>query len=116
MYIIDTLSKSLNDGEIERRYEYRVIRSNIKDKNYVEEGIQSYGIEVERKDLEAGKVFKLERNTIKNISPYKYKVETFAKLLYDNLVSPINYVEILEEYISDFDSSTNNITMEVVQR
>ncbi|WP_026883730.1 DUF6514 family protein [Clostridium akagii] len=108
MYIMDTLSKSLKDDDVERRYEYRVIRSSFKSNNYGEEGIQSYGIEVERKDLQGGKVFNLERDIIKNVSPQIHKVQSLAKLLYDNVVSPINCVEVLgeyvDQYISDFSS------------
>lgn len=106
MYIMDTLCKSLNDNGIERRYEYRVIKSNFKGNEYDEEEIQTYGIEVERKDLQGGKVFNLERDIVKNVSPHRNNVQALVALLYENLVSPINFVEILEEHNSDFDGKS----------
>ncbi len=111
MYIVDTLSKSLKDNGLERRYEYRVIKSSLKCEDYGVDEIQTYGIEVERKDLQAGKVFNLERDIIKNVSPQIHKVQALAKLLYDNSVSPINFVEILGEYVDQYisDFSSDNL-------
>jgi hypothetical protein len=115
MYIMDTLSKSLNDSGVERKYEYRIIRSSFIRNECMVEEIQSYGIEVERNDIQDGKIFNIERDIIKNISPHRHKVQALTKLLYDNMVSPINFVEVLgdyvDEYISDFDSASKNISI-----
>jgi hypothetical protein len=115
MYVMDTLIKSINDNGIERKYEYKILRSSFIRNECSGEEIQSYGIEVERKDIQSGKVFNFERNIIKNISPHRYKVQALAKLLCDNAVSPINFVEVLgdyvDEYIGDFDSINKNISI-----
>lgn len=112
MYIVDTLSKSLNDNGTERRYEYRVIKSNFLVRDFDEGEIEAYGIEVERKDLQSGKVFNLERDIITNVSPQINKVQALAEFLCKNSVSPINFVEILgeyvDEYVSDFDDAIQN--------
>jgi hypothetical protein len=112
---MDTLSKSLNDGGVERKYEYRIIKSSFIRNECIVEEIQSYGIEIERNDIQDGKIFNIERNIIKNISPNRHKVQALTKLLYDNMVSPINFVEVLgdyvDEYIRDFDSASKNISI-----
>lgn len=108
MNIVDILSKSITNDDIEYEYEYRITKSDIFLYNYgVNGNVQSYGIEIERKDIVDGKIINMERDCISNISPQRHKVQQLTKLLYDNGVSPINAVEILgdyvDEYIVDFD-------------
>ena len=114
MYIMNTLSKSLNDNGTERRYEYRVIRSSFLVRDFCNDEIEAYGIEVERKDLQLGKVFNLERDIITKVSPQINKVQALAELLCENSVSPDNFVEILGEYVdeytNDFDDAIKNIS------
>ncbi|MDF2505314.1 MULTISPECIES: DUF6514 family protein [Clostridium] len=116
MNIVDTFSKSIMNGETEYKYEYRITKSNIMLYDYgVNSEVQSYGIEIERQDIINGKTINLERDSVYNISPQRYKVQELTKLLYDNDVSPINSIEILgeyvDEYISDFDDVLKGISI-----
>lgn len=108
MNIVDTFNKTVINEETEYRYEYRITKSNITLYDYgVNSELQSYGIEIERKDIVKGKTVNLERDGVYNISPQRHKVQELVKLLYNNGVSPINAIEILgdyvDEYIVDFD-------------
>lgn len=115
MYVMDTLSKSLNDNGIERKYEYRVVKSSFKSNAFENQELQAYGIEVERTDIIEGRISNVEREIIKNISPHRYKVQALAKMLQENIVSPINLVEILGEYVDDyvrdFDTVIKNVSI-----
>lgn len=108
MNIVDTFNKSVLNEEIEYKYEYRITKTNINLYNYgITSEVQSYGIEIERKDIINGKIVNLERDGVYNISPQRYKVQELAKILYDNGVSPLNAIEIIGDYssnyIADFD-------------
>ena len=75
------------------------------------EEVSSYGIEVERQDILDGKLINMERDSIQNISPERYKVHNLLKLLHDNKVSPLHLVDVIgdyvDDYIVDFDSEKN---------
>ncbi|MFT8313779.1 MAG: DUF6514 family protein [Clostridium sp.] len=115
MNIVDTLSKSVVDGDTEYKYEYRITKSNIILYDYGVNEVQSYGIEIERMDIVNGKTVNLERDSVYNISPQRYKVQELVKLLYNNDVSPINAIEIIgdyvDEYIVDFDDVIKTISI-----
>lgn len=99
--------------QIEYVYFYRLLKGKIvisyshKD---VEE-VQAYGIEVERQDILDGKLINVQRDSIENISPERYKVHNLLKLLYDNKVSPLHLVDVIgdyvDDYIMDFDNQKN---------
>lgn len=115
MYIVDTLSNSTDDNGVERRYEYRVTKSSFIPDDLKIGEVQCYGMEIERKDLVSGKVVNIEREFVKNISTYRHKVQALSKLMCDNLVSPINFIEIAGNYIddciNDFDNVNHNISI-----
>lgn len=108
MNIVDTLSKKVIADGTEYRYEYNITRAKVLLSDYgINKEVQSYGIEVERKDVIDGKVVNIEREVVKNISPQRHKVQALAKLLWDNVVSPVNFIEVIgeniDEYIIDYD-------------
>lgn len=115
MVVVENLSKTKSCGEMTKfHYTYRLIKSEILLTNEEESvKVQAYGIEVERQDIVGDIVSNIERDSIKVISPYRHKVHSLLKLLYDNLVSPCHLVDILGEYIdeniSEFDNKLNEI-------
>ncbi|WP_243449400.1 DUF6514 family protein [Clostridium acetobutylicum] len=64
--------------------------------------IQSYGIEVERKDFVDNKIVNIERDDIKNISVEKEKVHNLMEILYKNVVSPIHFIEVIGSYVDNY--------------
>lgn len=74
--------------------------------------IQTYGIEIERRDLKKGTVVNTVSDSIQYISPQRHKVQELLKMVYKNGLTPIHLVEVLGEYvdtyISDFDLNINN--------
>ncbi|AJA48862.1 hypothetical protein CPAST_c27950 [Clostridium pasteurianum DSM 525 = ATCC 6013] len=114
MNIVDVFTKSITNDEIEHKYEYRITKSNIEIYNYgVNNDVQSYGIEIERKDILNGKTINLERDSVYNISPHRHKVQQLTKLLYDNEVSPINAIEILGDYVDEYIIDFDNVLKEI---
>lgn len=116
MNIVDTLSKIVLADGIEYRYEYRITRANILLSEYgINKEVQSYGLEVERRDLVDEKVINIERDNVVNISPQRHKVQGLAKLLYDNVVSPVNFIEVvgenIDDYIIDYDEVFRDISI-----
>lgn len=103
MNIVDTLSAKVIADGIEYIYEYNITRTSVLLSDYgLNKEVQSYGIEVERRDVVDGKVINIERECVKNISPQRYKVQALAKMLCDNLVSPVNFIEVIGENIDDY--------------
>lgn len=103
MNIVDTLSRKITVDGIEYRYEYNIVKTKVLLSDYgLNKEVQSYGIEVERRDVSDGKVINIEREIVKNISPQRHKVQALAKLLSDNLVSPVNFIEVIGENIDDY--------------
>lgn len=116
MNIVDTLSKKIVSDGVEYRYEYRITKATILLSEYgINREVQSYGIEVERKDLVDEKVINIEREIVKNISPQRHKVQELTKLLADNLVSPVNFIEVIgeniDDYIIDYDEVFRDISI-----
>lgn len=101
--VVENLIRTESVDEIKCNYYYRLIKGKILityETNTVE--VQSYGIEIERQDLQDGKLINIERDCVKNISPERHKVHNLLKLLYDNLVSPIHLIDVLGEYIDEY--------------
>ncbi|OAA93379.1 DUF6514 family protein [Clostridium coskatii] len=111
--IIENLISKEKVDQIKYVYFYRLLKGKIaisyshKD---VEE-VQAYGIEIERQDILDGKLINVQRDSVQNISPERYKVHNLLKLLYDNKVSPIHLVDVIgdyvDEYSMDFDNQKN---------
>lgn len=108
MVVVECLTKSENNENTMYLYSYRMTKGTIElpfENSSVE--VQSYGIEVERQDILNGMVMNIERDSLKSISPQRHKVHELLKMLYDNSVSPIHFIEVagqfVDEYISDFD-------------
>lgn len=114
MVIVESLIKNENLGETKYNYFYRLVRSEIslacEDEPIV---LQSYGIEVERQDIVNGQMVNIERDCVVSISPHRHKVHNLLKLLYDNGVSPVHFIDVLgeyiDEYIVDFDEALKEI-------
>lgn len=107
MESIDNLNNKYSE------YSYRIIKDKVTFTEGERHEIQSYGIEIERKAFQDGKLVKLERDMIKSISPHRHKVQELCKMLYDSIVSPIHLIDILgeyiDEYITDFDEILKDI-------
>jgi hypothetical protein len=106
--VVENLIRTENRENIKHVYLYRLLKNKVHityGKDTIE--VQSYGIEIERQDVIDGKLINLERDSVKSISPERYKVHNLLKLLYDNIVSPIHLIDVLgdyiDEYIIDFD-------------
>lgn len=103
MLVVETLSKNEVLNQNTYCYNYRMLKKEI---SLSYEGqtsrIQSYGIEIERQDIVNGVIVGIERDSINNISPQRYKVHNLIKMLYENLVSPIHLVDILGEYVDEY--------------
>ncbi|PJI07858.1 MULTISPECIES: DUF6514 family protein [Clostridium] len=108
MEVIETLNKEVTTKDKIYEYEYRLIKGKFSMVyGYEVNVMQSYGIEVERKDIIDNKVVNIERDNIKNISVDKNKVHNLMEILYNNIVSPIHFIEVIGEYVDqlvlDFD-------------
>lgn len=119
MVVVENLSKGENLEGIKYKYIYRLTKSDFPVK--IEEEVvyfECYGIEVERQEIVDNSIVSLERDAIDKISTSRYKVHNLLKLLYDNSVSPIHLVDIIGEYVdeyaSDFDSLTVSVNEQIV--
>jgi hypothetical protein len=69
--------------------------------------IPCFGIEVVREDIEDGEIYGVEKDRIEVMTTYRYKAVRFLRKLYDNCVSPVNFIEIAgpiaDEWVGDFD-------------
>lgn len=108
MTIVELLVKSEEVIGVKYKYFYRLVKRELLIDS-VYEGkvvIQSYGIEVERHDIVNDNMVNIERNSIENISPSRFKVHNLLKFLFDNTVSPVHLVDIIgekvDEYVSDY--------------
>lgn len=101
--IVESMVKSETIGDREYEYNYRLLKNNVS-LSYGNDTmeVQSYGIEVERQDIVNGTVTNVLIDSIKSISPYRFKVHNLLKLLYDNEVSPVHLIEVLGEYIDEY--------------
>ncbi|WP_040213314.1 DUF6514 family protein [Clostridium polynesiense] len=106
MRVVKNLVRIMEDANRKSIYYYRVVKG-------IKMGIQAYGIEIERIDMEGEDIINIERDSIDSITPQRYKVYDLINILYDNEVSPIHLVDIIGEYvdsyISDFDKTLNCI-------
>lgn len=112
--VVENLMRTESREDMRNVYLYRLLKSKVHityGKDTIE--VQSYGIEIERQDVIDGKLVNIERDSIKSISPERYKVHNLLKLLCDNLVSPIHLIDVLgdyiDEYIIDFDKDVKYI-------
>lgn len=101
MRVVKNLVKTMQEEHKKSVYCYRVVKG-------VKLGVQAYGIEVERLDMEGEEIINIERNAVEGISPQPHKVYDLVNILYNNLVSPLHLVDIIGEfvdlYIEDFDN------------
>jgi hypothetical protein len=69
--------------------------------------VPCFGLEVVREDMDGDNVYAIDRDRIEIITTYRYKAVQLLKKLYDNCVSPINFVEIAgpfaDDWVNDFD-------------
>ncbi len=111
--IIENFISTEKVKQIKYVYFYRLLKgkTSISYSSKDIEEVSSYGIEVERQDILDGKLINMERDSIQNISPERYKVHNLLKLLHDNKVSPLHLVDVIgdyvDDYIVDFDSEKN---------
>ncbi|MFL0249076.1 DUF6514 family protein [Clostridium neuense] len=114
MEIVESMIKEIQVEDRVCRYEYMLTKGEVS-LSYASGimNIQSYGIEVDRRDFINGNLVNVDHDGVKNISSDRYKVHNLLKILYENIVSPINFVEIIgeciDEYASDYDSFYNDI-------
>lgn len=99
MKIIQNLNIVRNYDNLRHDYQYRIIETKYNEVN-------TYGIEIERKDFNNDVLINIERNSIEKISYYLEKVRELLSILYKNEVSPIHLVDIIgekvDEYVSEF--------------
>ena len=99
MKIVQNLNIVRNYDNLRHDYQYRIIETKYNEVN-------TYGIEIERKDFNNDVLINIERNSIEKISYYLEKVRELLSILYKNEVSPIHLVDIIgekvDEYVSDF--------------
>lgn len=99
MKIVQNLNIVRNYDNLRHDYQYRIIETKYNEVN-------TYGIEIERKDFNNDVLINIERNSIEKISYYLEKVRELLSVLYKNEVSPIHLVDIIgekvDEYVSEF--------------
>lgn len=113
MEIVESMIKEIQVEDKVCKYEYMLTKGNVTLNNLNGTiDIQSYGIEVVRKDFLNGELININHDGVKNISSDRYKVHKLLKILYENIVSPINFIEVIgesiDEYASDYDVFYNN--------
>lgn len=114
MFVVENMYSKKTCDNIEYTYSYRLTKTNVqistsKGKNYV----QAYGIEAERKDMSDGVIVNVERESVKVISPERHKVHNLLKILCDNSVSPIHFIDVLGEYIDEYANDFENVLDDV---
>lgn len=114
MEIVESMIKEIQVGDKMCKYEYMLTKGNLTLNNANDTiNIQSYGIEVERRDFLNGDLVNIDHDGVKNVSSDRFKVHNLLKILYENIVSPINFIEVIgeciDEYTSDYDRFYNNI-------
>jgi len=102
--VVESLLKTERIGDKNHIYYFKMTKSNIKmDETSLPCKLQTYGIEIERHDMVDDKLVEIKKKCIKSISPHRYKVDKLLKILYNNTVSPIHLIDIVEEYVDSFD-------------
>ena len=79
MKIIQNLNIVRNYDNLRHDYQYRIIETKYNEVN-------TYGIEIERKDFNNDVLINIERNSIEKISYYLEKVRELLSILYKNEV------------------------------
>jgi hypothetical protein len=112
--IVETLMNKVGEDGREVTYVYKLLKNDFQmevDGN--QKSIQAYGIEVETQDMINGEITTVYSDCEKYISTQRHKVKSLLKLLNDNAVSPIHFIDIIgeyiDEYISDFDEEFKGI-------
>ncbi len=108
--VLENLIKGQNLEDKEYIYYYKLIKSDLYI-SWQEEDIkvQSYGIEIIRKDFQKEQLTNLESNNIRHISPHRYKVHNLLKMLYEQTVSPIHLIDIIGEYTDEYVVDYENV-------
>jgi len=102
--VIESLLKIERIGDKNYIYYFKMTKSNIKkDGTFLPYKLRTYGIEIERHDMVDDKLVEIKKKCIKSISSNRYKVDKLLKILYNNTVSPIHLINIVEEYVDSFD-------------
>jgi len=112
--VVETLINKVVVEEKEFTYVYKLLKNDfVMEVDGNQKSIQAYGIEVERQDMINGEIVIVEKDFEKYISPQRHKVRAIMKMLNDNNVSPIHFVDIvgeyIDEYITDFDEEFKGI-------
>lgn len=107
--VVENLISTEKVKQVKYVYFYRLLKGKIiiAYSNKDVEEVQTYGIEVERQDILNGKLINVQRDSVENISPERYKVHSLLKLLYDNKVSPLHLVDIIGDYVDDYTMDFN---------
>ncbi|MGL5245923.1 MAG: DUF6514 family protein [Sarcina sp.] len=95
MKVIKNLCNTMEVGEIQYKYFYRLTKTTFK-------GMDAYGIEVERQDISGEKLINIERDSIEKITCNLDKVEQLINLLFNYSVSPMHLIDILGEYVDEY--------------
>ena len=95
MKIVQNLNIVRNYDNLRHDYQYRIIETKYNEVN-------TYGIEIERKDFNNDVLINIERNSIEKISYYLEKVRELLSILYKNEVSPIHLVDIIGEKVDEY--------------
>lgn len=101
--VMDNLIRTKFGEDKKSIYFYRLIKNNLNiicDWDIIP--VQSYGIEIERQDMLNDKLVDIYRDSVKNISPNRYKVHNLLKLLYTREVSPIHLVDVIGDYVDEY--------------
>ena len=94
------ITRCINDVQMKYMYKLTTKKYN---------GVQAYGIEVERDDYKNGENINIVTDRVDLISPEKNKVKELLDILYKNEVSPIHLIDIIGEYVDDYVSDFNKI-------
>ena len=94
MRILEEYTTIIENKEVEFRYFYRVITSKYN-------GIDVYGVQIERKDYKGLVEIGNEKDTIEFVSTQRYKAKQIVMNLCKNQVSPIHLIDILGEFVDE---------------
>lgn len=113
MLIVESLGRTEKCENVMYNYSYRIIKNQLVFQEEDNLEIQAYGVEVERQDIVDGKVVKIEREVVENVSPHRHKVHNLLKMLCDNLVSPVHLIDILGEYIDNYVNDFDEVLKDI---
>lgn len=114
MMVVESLNRTESLGDLTHIYIYRAIKGHITiSANDEKITVQTYGIEIERQDFVNGMMINIERDSVENISPQRYKVHNLLRMLYERGVSPLHLIDVLGEYVDtyivDYDLYVNDV-------